>query len=63
MTQQEALEAIRDICEEDWHVRGNDSRLTEIRGIARAALNERDERTLQLITGQRIDLAEPWRVL
>lgn len=53
MTKQEALEAIIDICEEAWHVRGS---------IARAALNASEPRTLETVTGQRIDLAEPWRV-
>ncbi len=33
-----ALDGIKEICEEEWHVRGNDSRITEIRGYARAAL-------------------------
>lgn len=62
MTKQEALEAIIDICEEAWHVRGSDSRLAEIRGIARAALNASEPRTLETVTGERVDLAQPWRV-
>lgn len=37
----EALESIQAIAEEEHHVRGDDSRLTEIRGIVRYALKEK----------------------
>lgn len=39
-TIREALQSIFEITQEAWHVRGDDIRLTEIRGIARGALAE-----------------------
>lgn len=39
-TIRDALQSIFEITQEAWHVRGNDVRLTEIRGIARGALAE-----------------------
>lgn len=36
----EAVKAIAECCDEDYHVRGDSSRLVEIRGIARLALRK-----------------------